>query len=415
MSPQTCRHGWRLGHARRCRCTRLHGPVPSRGCSRAARWTPPLAPPSPARGWSSGRQRRARSRALPPRALRTRSHSDLSSSSCRYSPFCTLAIQSSRPPISPEGRVGDASCFFRKVARAQQAPPPAARAAPQCPAPAPPTRRCRAPFCCCSWCCWLRPLRLAVFVRADPVMAPRLCPGSAAPPVTKVRFLSAYARATLPRWPPPSMSFCRARAWFVRRPHGSLFPLPAVWRARTTRAGPAPPWAGVSGRARHDGGGRRSTRARHPRSSRMTLPQDRRGATAKSRTSPTQSRASAAACPTRRFAFTTWAPRRPAWTTFRTACTSSGARGWGCAAAGAGGARRWRRGVCARADVNPRSACAREQLGEGEHWVRGAGGGAHRGQQVHGEERWQGRVPPARARAPVPRAAHQQDALVRRR
>ena len=55
------------------------------------------------------------------------------------------------------------------------------------------------------------------------------------------------------------------------------------------------------------------------------------------------------------------------------------------------------------------------QFREGERRLRGSGGGTHCCQQVHGEERGQGDVSPARARAPVPRAAHQQDAFLRRR
>ena len=53
-------------------------------------------------------------------------------------------------------------------------------------------------------------------------------------------------------------------------------------------------------------------------------------------------------------------------------------------------------------------------LGEGERVQRGLGGGAHRLQQVHGEVRGEGRVPPAGEGAPLPRAPYQQDAIVRR-
>ncbi|KAG2552158.1 hypothetical protein PVAP13_9KG433423 [Panicum virgatum] len=55
------------------------------------------------------------------------------------------------------------------------------------------------------------------------------------------------------------------------------------------------------------------------------------------------------------------------------------------------------------------------ELGEGERVERGPGGGPDRVQQVHGQARRQGRVPPPRARAPLPRPPHQQDALLRRR
>lgn len=52
-------------------------------------------------------------------------------------------------------------------------------------------------------------------------------------------------------------------------------------------------------------------------------------------------------------------------------------------------------------------------LGEGERLQRGPGGRPHRLQQVHDQVRGEGLVPPAGAGAPLPRAAHQQDAVVR--
>lgn len=53
-------------------------------------------------------------------------------------------------------------------------------------------------------------------------------------------------------------------------------------------------------------------------------------------------------------------------------------------------------------------------VGEGERLQRGFGGGAHRMQQVHGQVRRKRCLPPAREGASLPRAPHQQDAIVRR-
>lgn len=55
------------------------------------------------------------------------------------------------------------------------------------------------------------------------------------------------------------------------------------------------------------------------------------------------------------------------------------------------------------------------ELGEGERVERGPGGGPDRVQQVHGQARGQGRVPPPGVRPPVPRPPHQQDAVLRGR
>lgn len=106
----------------------------------------------------------------------------------------------------------------------------------------------------------------------------------------------------------------------------------------------------------------------------------------------------AAACPIQKFASMTSARRGRLWTFSPTAFIWSGA---------------WRAACSHTHDILLMSRnYSHLQLGEGEHLLRGIGGGANCCQQVHGEECRQGFFSPPRARAPLPCAAHQQDAFL---